>query len=207
MMRRAGQARPSVLLGAAGASTSRPYNAAPMPTHTPSSRASAASTPPAASKPSAAAKPRAARGAEGAEPFDLQSDSLGYAIRRAQVRAYELFFEMVATPELSPARVTALSLISMEPDISQAVLAKRLDIAGPSALKLVDALEDAGLISRNDVAGDRRRYSLALTATGRKKLAALQARLAEYEARLAARLSAQERAQLKLLLQRVAESE
>ncbi|MBI5716947.1 MAG: MarR family transcriptional regulator [Burkholderiales bacterium] len=151
-----------------------------------------------------AARSRSPRGADATVPFDFQSDSLGYAIRRAQVRAYELFFEMVATPELSPARVTALSIISMEPDISQATLAKRLDVAGPSVLKLVDALEDAGLISRADVAGDRRRYSLVLTATGRKKLAALQASLAEYEARLAAGLTASERAQLKALLQRVA---
>jgi DNA-binding MarR family transcriptional regulator len=136
--------------------------------------------------------------------FDFQSDSLGYALRRTQVRAYELFFAMLGALELSPARVTALSIVAMAPDINQAALAKRLNIAGPSALKLVDALESAGFIVRKDVAGDRRRYSLVLTASGRTKLERVRAQLAAYETRLAAKLSAAERAQLMALLVRVA---
>ncbi len=135
--------------------------------------------------------------------FDFQSDSLGYALRRAQVRAYELFFEMLGTMDLSPARLTALSLIATEPDINQAQLARRLDIAGPSVLKLVDALEAAGLVARHDVEGDRRRYKLVVTASGRGKLEALRVALQAYEARLARRLGAAEREQLMHLLERV----
>ena len=55
-----------------------------------------------------------------------------------------------------------------------------------------------------DVASDRRRYSLALTATGRARMEALRARLDAYEARPSAQLSAAERAQLVGLLERVA---
>jgi DNA-binding MarR family transcriptional regulator len=137
-------------------------------------------------------------------PFDFQKDSLGYAIRRAQMRAYALFFESLGSLGLSPARVTALSVIAMEPDINQAGLAKRLDIAGPSVLKLVDALEAAGFIGRRSVAGDRRRYSLVLTAAGRGTLEQVRVALDEYEARLARRLSRAERLQLMDLLERVA---
>ena len=137
-------------------------------------------------------------------PFDFQKDSLGYAIRRAQMRAYALFFDSLGPLGLSPARVTALSIIAMEPDINQAGLAKKLDIAGPSALKLVDALEAAGFIGRRNVAGDRRRYSLVLTAAGRSTLEQVRVALDEYEARLARRLSHAERAQLMDLLERVA---
>lgn len=136
--------------------------------------------------------------------FDFQSDSLGYALRRAQVRAYELFFEMLGAMDLSPARLTALSLIATAPDLNQAQLARRLNIAGPSVLKLVDALEAAGLVARHDVEGDRRRYRLVVTASGRGKLEALRQQLDAYEARLAQRLSAAERAQLMALLERVA---
>lgn len=139
-----------------------------------------------------------------ADRFDFQSDSLGYTLRRAQVRAYELYFAMLGELDLTPARVTALSIIAMEPDIGQAALAKRLDIAGPSALKLVDALEAAGLICRMDVAGDRRRYSLGLTDEGRARLEALRTELAVYEKKLASALSAAERTQLMALLERVA---
>jgi DNA-binding MarR family transcriptional regulator len=155
--------------------------------------------------PAAPRKGRAARAnGDPLQRFDFQSDSLGYALRRAQVRAYDLFYEMLGEMDLSPARLTALSIIAGQPDINQATLARQLNVAGPSVLKLVDALEDAGLICRLDVASDRRRYSLALTATGRAKMETLRARLAAYEARLAAGLSAAERAQLMGLLERIA---
>ena len=164
-----------------------------------------ASMPPRAKPASAAA--RRSRAAPAEDPLarlDFQADSLGYALRRAQVRAYDLFFEMLGEMDLSPARLTALSLIATEADINQATLARRLGVAGPSVLKLVDALEDAGLVCRLDVASDRRRYSLALTATGRARMETLRTRLEAYEARLAAQLTAAERAQLMNLLERVA---
>lgn len=160
---------------------------------------------PTAKKKAAAGAPRKAReGADALDRFDFQSDSLGFALRRAQVRAYELFFEMLGALELSPARLTALSIIAMETDINQAALARRLNVAGPSVMKLIDALESAGFIRRAEVAGDRRRYSLVLTASGRAMLDTLRDRLAAYEARLAGRLSASERKQLMALLERVA---
>jgi DNA-binding MarR family transcriptional regulator len=138
-----------------------------------------------------------------AQTYDFQHDSLGYALRRAQVRAYDLYFEMLGDMDLTPARVTALSLIALEPQINQADLARRLEIAGPSALKVVDALEGAGLLRRDEVAGDRRRYSLVLTDEGRVRLDALRVALAGYEQRLAKGLSATERRQLMDLLGRV----
>lgn len=137
------------------------------------------------------------------ERFDFQKDSLGYALRRAQMRTYDLFFETLGELDLTPARLTALSLIATEPGISQAALAKRLDIAGPSVLKLVDALEQSGFVGRADVEGDRRRYSLQLTPSGRTLLEAVRAAVEAYEARLARQLSRTERAQLMELLSRV----
>lgn len=157
-------------------------------------------TAPAARRKSVAAE------ADPLERFDFQRDSLGYALRRAQVHAYELFFEMLGSLELSPARLTALSIIAMESDINQAELARRLKVAGPSVMKLIDALESAGFIRRMDVAGDRRRYSLVLTASGRSMLDTLRERLDAYETRLAKRLNSAERKQLLTLLGRIAEA-
>lgn len=136
--------------------------------------------------------------------FDFLTGSLGYTLRMTQVRMYALFFETLGDLGLTPARVTALSIIATTPGMNQARLARALDIAGPSVLKVVDALEAAGLVCRLDVQGDRRRYALALTATGRGKLEQLRVRLAEYEERIAARLSAAEREQLIRLLERTA---
>lgn len=136
--------------------------------------------------------------------FDFTTDSLGYTLRLAQVRMYGLFFEMLGDLGLTPARITALSIIATEPDINQTRLARRLDIAGPSAMKIVDALEEAGLIRRLDVTGDRRRYALALTPSGRSRLETLAQRLAAYEERIAADLLPAEREQLIALLNRTA---
>lgn len=158
---------------------------------------------PTAKKKRAAAPGKVRDETDSLDRFDFQRDSLGYALRRAQVHAYDLFFEMLGPLELSPARLTALSIIAMEADINQAALARRLNVAGPSVMKLIDALESAGFIRRMDVEGDRRRYSLALTASGRAMLETLRERLAAYEARLAGRLSASERKQLLALLERL----
>lgn len=152
-----------------------------------------------------AARPRKTRDeADVLDRFDFQRDSLGYALRRAQVHAYGLFFEMLGALELSPARLTALSIIAMEPAINQAELARRLDVAGPSVVKMIDALESAGFIRRADVEGDRRRYSLQLTPSGRAMLGTLRVKLEAYEAKLAERLSAAERRQLLAMLERLA---
>ncbi len=158
---------------------------------------------PAPAAPSARAKGRRPR-VDAGDVFDFQSNALGYQLRLAQLRAFDLFFEMLAPLDLSPARVTALSLIAMSPGTNQAALAKALNVAGPSALKLVDGLESAGWIRRMEVEGDRRRYSLQLTEQGQARLEQLREKLTEYEARLTAGLSAAERLQLMDLLGRLA---
>ncbi|KQR50106.1 MarR family winged helix-turn-helix transcriptional regulator [Acidovorax sp. Leaf160] len=155
-------------------------------------------------EPAAPAKRARPKARKAVPSHDFQSDALGYKLRLAQVRAFDLFFEMLAPLELSPARVTALSLIAMNTGTNQAALAKELGVAGPSVLKLVDALEGADWIRRVEVEGDRRRYSLEITEQGQARLATLSERLAEYEVRLSAGLSDAERETLMDLLDRVA---
>ncbi len=144
----------------------------------------------------AARKPTAA--------FDFQSDALGYKLRLAQVRAYDLFFKTLAPLDLSPARVTALSLIAMNPGINQSALAKELSVAGPSVLKVVDTLEASGWVRRVDVEGDRRRYSLEITEQGHDYLELLSEKLSEYEVRLSEGFTAAERRSLMQMLDRLA---
>ena len=155
-----------------------------------------------------AKKPAARRGtarASEAERWDFQADSLGYVLRRAQIRAYELFFSTFDAAGLSPARLTALSMIALRPDIDQATLARQLGISGPSVVKLIDALEGAGLIERVACPGDRRRYALALVEAGRAKLDEVRAAWSSYEDELTRGLSAPQRRQLLALLRKLAE--
>lgn len=146
------------------------------------------------------------RAAPGESPveLDLLKNSLGYELKLAQVRAYQVFFETLDTKAISPARLTALSIIGSHPGISQAALADRLSIARPSVVKVVDMLESAGLVERQAVPGDRRSYALVPTAYGKAELRDIGKRLQAYEVAIAARLSAAERRQLMSLLARVA---
>jgi DNA-binding MarR family transcriptional regulator len=62
---------------------------------------------------------------------------------------------------------------------------------------------DRGLITRERVRGDRRRYALVLTPKGRKTLHDVRRRIPHHEDRLALRLTPGERRQLVALLDKV----
>lgn len=136
-------------------------------------------------------------------PIEFQADSLGYAIKRAQVRSYDVFFRVLGPDSISPARMTALSMIGDQDGISQSALAERLGIARASIVKVVDALEAAGLIERKSVPEDRRSYALSLTRIGRTQLIEYGRQVAEVEKALAVRLTESERRQLIELLGKV----
>jgi DNA-binding MarR family transcriptional regulator len=79
-------------------------------------------------------------------------------------------------------------------------LAAALGMSLPSVSQMIDRLFQLKLVTRAEMAGDRRKKEIALTPEGRALLARLhKARSAEYEAGLA-RLSPKVRAELKRLL-------
>jgi DNA-binding MarR family transcriptional regulator len=169
--------------------------------------ATSSATKPSATRARAAAKPAptAKRRPEG-DPlaeFDLIKDSLGYAIKLAQVRTYEVLYKSLGPDAISPARMTALSIVATTSGISQSALADRLRITRPSVVKVVDTLESLGLIERQP-GSDRRSYALALTPRGQKELREIQVRLRGYEEAITKRMTSAERTQLMALLAKVA---
>jgi len=126
-------------------------------------------------------------------------------VKRAQIRCDEALVRHLAG-ELSPARFAALCAIGANPGISQAALGGLLGIKGPGVVKVVDELERLGLVSRNTTT-DRRIYALQLTARGSADLRHYQATNQDFERRIASRLSAQERADLLVLLAKIAVDE
>lgn len=71
------------------------------------------------------------------------------------------------------ARLETLSSIAQRPrGITQADLAKFMQIEGPTLVRILDRLETDGLVTRRADAGDGRRKSVTLTAAGRAALAA-----------------------------------
>lgn len=156
-------------------------------------------------KQAARAGAKAAPAEDEGTSYDFERDSLGYALRRAQLRTYERYYEtLMNAGGLTPAQLTALSQISQQRGLNQAALAQRLQTSGPSALRIVDVLEEAGYVNRESLAGDRRSHALVLTPKGAAKLAELSRMVRDYDMRISARLSAAERTLLLSLLERVA---
>lgn len=135
---------------------------------------------------------------------DVLQDSLGYAIKRAQVRTYEQLFATLGPDAISPARMTALFIIGAQPGINQSSLAERLRVTRASMVKVIDNLEQLGLVERCSIPGDRRSYALELTVPGQAELRTLHEKTREYEKRIAEKLSPGERRQLIQLLEKVA---
>jgi DNA-binding MarR family transcriptional regulator len=135
---------------------------------------------------------------------DILHDSLGYAIQRAKVRTYEMLYAACGSDSISPARMTALSIIGTQPGTNQSALAEQLRITRASIVKVIDNLEALELVERRAIPGDRRSYCLVLTEKGREELRSLHEKTRLCEVRIAQDLSAQERALLISLLDRVA---
>lgn len=137
------------------------------------------------------------------EPGQMK-DNLGYAIRRAQLRAYESFFNALQDLETTPARFTLMLLIRENPGIRSVDLARKLGVARSGMVRLIDDLESRGLIQREILASDRRNQALVLTTAGRRNLKQLERAVERHEVELAGKLTAKERTQLIELLWRIA---
>jgi len=136
--------------------------------------------------------------------MDITSDSLGYAIKSAQVRIYEKLFQVLGPNAISPARLTALNIVSLKPGINQTELAQQLRITRASVVKVVDSLESLGFVQRQAIADDRRSYALVATDLGKNELTRMRKLLQVYELAIASQLTAAERTKLMALLAKVA---
>jgi DNA-binding MarR family transcriptional regulator len=133
--------------------------------------------------------------------------NVGYAIRRAQMRIYEDFYAALADLDTTPTRFTLLLLIRENPGIRSVDLARALGVARSGMVRLIDELEQRGLISREIDKNDRRNQSLVLTGPGRRKLGQMEKTVEQHEARITTALSKSERQKLLELLWRVAISQ
>ncbi|MEV5955220.1 MarR family transcriptional regulator [Streptomyces sp. NPDC051987] len=75
-----------------------------------------------------------------------------------------------ASPRLSPHQLRALRTLEREPGINLTALAVAMDIGPPTASRLCDRLEAAGLLERESHPRNRRAVRLRLTRQGRQAL-------------------------------------
>jgi DNA-binding MarR family transcriptional regulator len=92
------------------------------------------------------------------------------AVRRT---LYRLFTRRLAARSDRPfTQLQALWAISIGEGCSQAALAERLLMDAPAVSRLVDRLEEEGLLKRKPSEEDRRRFCLEVTAAGTAELKA-----------------------------------
>lgn len=147
--------------------------------------------------------PRPVRGLVAVKPPLRQGvlpQLIGYRLRVAQQAVFRDFARTVG--ELSPGRAGMLLLIEANPGVPQGRLAEAMQLDRSTMVGVVDSLEERGLIERRR-GTDRRTNGLWLTRAGRSLAGRLRRRIGRHEDRVAARLSARERAQLISLLEKL----
>jgi DNA-binding MarR family transcriptional regulator len=127
----------------------------------------------------------------GAVPPEELTAYIGYLLRRVHAQC--------AADGGPPREYVLLDALAEDDARSQQSLARRLDVNRTVMVRLVDRLEDAGLVARSPNPANRRSHVLSITAAGRATLAALS----ERDARLTAVLTAAERGRLRELLRRL----
>jgi DNA-binding MarR family transcriptional regulator len=116
------------------------------------------------------------------------SSNLGYRIRRTQLWVFKDVSRRLAPFDLSPAQFSVLTLIEANPGINQFTIASALDIERAGLGRLVDRLEQQGLLTRTASVVHRRYYVLHLTAAGAKLLDRVRPVITESENALAEKL-------------------
>ena len=142
-----------------------------------------------------AAKPALARG--------LLPDLVGYRLRRAQVRVFNDFLASLAPFELTPGLFGVLVLIESNPGLNQSRLGAAMGVDRSTVVAVIDRLQARGLVARKPSTSDRRAHRLTLTPKGKSVLEAAIPEVRAHETRIADGLSAEERAMLLTLLEKL----
>ncbi|HTP96417.1 MAG TPA: MarR family transcriptional regulator [Burkholderiales bacterium] len=148
-------------------------------------------------------RPRRIGRAPGIDYGDLDA-YLGYLLRRAQLAAFENFFQATAGARVTPPRFTALVILEANPGITQSLLGAALGTARSGATLLTNWLVERGYAQRRHRPDDARVWGLYLTARGAALLDRLRPRIRQRERALVSRLSGRERALLTRLLTKLA---
>jgi DNA-binding MarR family transcriptional regulator len=174
-------------------------------------RENAAAEPPARALRAASPGPRtppARRGGSAKPPAaDLVlapalSKVIGYLLRRSHnvFHAYWMAHFRESETPITPVQGGMLVLLAANPGLTQAGLARMMNIEGPTLMQLVDRLEGHGYLRRVRRSEDRRSYALQVTPLGESLLAAIDAFVAIQQRDLLVGLSQDETALLAKLL-------
>ncbi len=144
-----------------------------------------------------------ARARPGALDLDILPNLLGYQLRRAQTLVYSGFADRLARHGITHGQFGLLILAGANPGASQTALADAFGSSRSVIVRMIDRLEEAGLLSREAQAEDRRSNAILLTPRARALVCALKDEVRAHEARVVGHLGAAEIEALKGLLSRL----
>lgn len=127
---------------------------------------------------------------------------LGYQLQMANLLALGDARDALARHDITPAKLTALLLIQANPGCDQTALGRALKINRSSAMKIVNFLEERGLIERR-AGRNLRTNALYVLPEGQKRVSDMVAALYEADEELSAGLTAVERQTLFKLLRKL----
>jgi DNA-binding MarR family transcriptional regulator len=128
----------------------------------------------------------------------------GFLLRKVSTASFEAFAEIVGEYGLHPMHFGMLMIIDADEPVSQQELSARTGIDPSTMVARMDVLSEQGLVERARSAEDRRIYEIRLSPAGRELLAQLRKKAREHGERFYAPLDADERAQLHVLLAKLA---
>ena len=125
---------------------------------------------------------------------------IGYLLADNSRLARRAFDERVRADGVTGPQARMLLMLERSPEEHQGFYADLLDVEPITLCRMVDRLEDAGLVERRPDPGDRRARRLHLTAKSREKLARVRERLDEMVDEMLTGLSDSERQEFVRLL-------
>jgi DNA-binding MarR family transcriptional regulator len=138
--------------------------------------------------------------------LDAMKPPTGIALLLTQLGGHvsARFTEVLSPLDLRPSHVGLLRLIAADPGMSQLRLAERVGIVPSRIVKLLDELEQRGLIERRRSPTDRRHHELHLAPAAAERLADVRRVVAQHDAIIVEPLTASERDTLYELLNKLA---
>jgi DNA-binding MarR family transcriptional regulator len=122
---------------------------------------------------------------------------LGFLVKDKTIQAFE-------DTGLTPYHHAVLALLEEDPPETQAMIADALGYDRSHLVGMLDELEERGLIERRRDPADRRRHLVSLTPEGKRASTRLRAVVKQVDDDFFAPLDAEQREQLKSLLQELA---
>jgi DNA-binding MarR family transcriptional regulator len=125
---------------------------------------------------------------------------LGFQLRRAQIKLFQHFKSSMTRPAITPGQAGVLMLIENNPGISQAALARAMEIERATLGETIAYLQKNRWVERRKSSSDGRSYALHLSASGKQLVKKLQAGIRKHEKAVCDNLNTKERLELLRLL-------